>query len=162
MNSNILLLALKRMPLNSSTSIPVHIVLNKLHILINPKSIIYGSTSRYIVRTVTITERFMLSIRSIFYAVFISKDVPTCFGFFKITKCFVWTWWLNKLLLYWRLYLLWRYKYSTSFSVMGTLSKISFLPLRNLFLEAWSFSTELYLWRCYNNFNAIDNNIESW
>ena len=86
MNSEVFPLVLKSMPLNYTTSVPVHSVLNSSHVVIGTTSIIKGNTYRFIVRRVTITERGFFLKRSSFCAVLFLKDFPACFGFVPIPK----------------------------------------------------------------------------
>ena len=105
-NSKVFLLALKRMSLNYATGILVHIFLNKARVLISPTLIIKGIASGYIVSSVTITARGLFLICSSFCTLFFLEDVPACFWFALIPKCAVWNWILTKLLLCFRLELL--------------------------------------------------------
>ena len=81
MNSNVCLLALKKMSLNSATPVHVHSILNRYHGLIGPIYVIEGSTYQYIVRRVRIMASGLFLIQLSFCAVFFPKDVPTCFKF---------------------------------------------------------------------------------
>ena len=81
MNPEVFPLALKKMPLNYVTSVPIHSVLNISHKVIGPTSTIEWSTSWYIVRKVIITERGLFSIQPSFCAVFFPKNFLACFEF---------------------------------------------------------------------------------
>ena len=144
MNSKVFPLALKRISLNYSFDVPVHIILNISHGVIGLTYIIQGSTSLYIVIRIIITSRGLFLIRSSFYGVLLPKGVPACFEFAPIPKCAVLNWRLTKLPLYCRLWLICRQKSSTSFSAMR---QISFLPLRNQIVRGVTVQQSLlYLW----------------
>ena len=78
--SNISPLALKRILLNSGTAVPVHIVLNNSHGVINPTSIIDRITYQYIVSRVMMTEKGLSSVQPSFCALFLPNNPPLFLG----------------------------------------------------------------------------------
>ena len=150
-NSKLFPLALKRMSLNSATTVPLSSVLNRYHRVIDPTLIIEGSTYQYIVKRVTITARGLLFIRSSFCDVYFLKDVPDCLHYVKLQSvlfelverpsCLCVAGWNFSA----------RRNWSHGSARRGPFPGDHSWPCATKLLEAWRFSRAFYLCRCYKD-----------